>query len=203
MDRVAKWSKELDSLATIALTQPHAAHAVFTHGLSNKWSYLARTIHGIGTLLQPLEAIIRLKLIPALTGQPPPNDEMHDLLALRTRLGGIALTNPTSVADVEFSASTKVSDPLKNAILQQSFEYSGDVVYEQVEAKGEVRRSKCERSMQAADSLKQTLSVSLQRSMDLARERGASIWLTSLPIQEFGFMLHKRAFHDALALRYN
>ena len=26
--------KELDSLATIALTQPHAAHATFTHGLS-------------------------------------------------------------------------------------------------------------------------------------------------------------------------
>ena len=38
--------------------------------------------------------------------------------------------------------------------------------------------------------------------MDLASERGASNWLTSLPIQEFGFCLHKRAFADALALRY-
>ena len=47
----------------------------------------------------------------------------------------MALTNPTSVADIEFSASSKVSDPLKNAILQQSFEYPGDVVYDQVEAK--------------------------------------------------------------------
>ena len=142
-----------------------------------------------------------MKLIPTLTGQPPPGDEMRDLLALPARLGGIALTNSTSIAEVEFSASTKVSDPLKDAILQQRFEYQGDVVHEQVEAKGEVRRMKRERSMQAADSLKQSLSVSLQCSMELAQEKGSSVWLTSLPIQEFGFTLHKRAFLDALALR--
>ena len=75
-----------------------------------------------------------MKLIPALTGQPPPNDELHNLLALPARLGGIAPTNPTSHADVEFSASTKISDP---AILQQTLEYSGDVGHYQVEAKGE------------------------------------------------------------------
>ena len=62
---------------------------------------------------------------------------------------------------------------------------------------------KTEQSVQAADSMKQSLSVSLQRSMDLAQEKGSSIWLTSLPIQEFGFALNKRAFHEALALRYN
>ena len=39
--------------------------------------------------------------------------------------------------------------------------------------------------------------------MDLAQERGASTWLTTQPIQEFGFTLHKSAFQDALALRYN
>ena len=60
-DRVANWTKELDSLATIALSQPHAAHATFTHGLSSMWSYLTRTINGIGPLLQPLETIIRSK----------------------------------------------------------------------------------------------------------------------------------------------
>ena len=128
---------------------------------------------------------------------------MRDLLALPARLGGMALINPISVADVDFSASCRVSNPLKNAILKQSFEYSGDTVYEQVEAKDEVQRMKCEQSMQAAVSLRQSLSVSLQRSMDLAQEKDASTWLTTLPIQEFGFALHKRAFQDALALRYN
>ena len=39
--------------------------------------------------------------------------------------------------------------------------------------------------------------------MEIAQEKGASSWLTSLPIEEFSFALHKGAFHDALALRYN
>ena len=38
--------------------------------------------------------------------------------------------------------------------------------------------------------------------MELASERGASNWLTALPIEELGFCLHKGAFADALALRY-
>ena len=78
-----------------------------------------------------------------------------------------------------------------------------DVVSEQVEAKGEVRRMKRERSTQAAEILKQSLSTSLKRSMDLDQEKGASTWLTSLPIQEFGFTLHKRDFQDTMALCYN
>ena len=38
--------------------------------------------------------------------------------------------------------------------------------------------------------------------MDLVREKGASTWLTVLPIEEHGFALHKQAFRDAIALRY-
>ena len=38
--------------------------------------------------------------------------------------------------------------------------------------------------------------------MDLAQEKGASSWLTTLPLEEFGFTLHKGAFRDANALRY-
>ena len=32
--------------------------------------------------------------------------------------------------------------------------------------------------------------------------RGASSWLTSLPLEEFSFTLHKGPFRDAIALRY-
>ena len=38
--------------------------------------------------------------------------------------------------------------------------------------------------------------------MNLAKEKGASTWLTVLPLTDHGFALHKSAFHDALALRY-
>ena len=39
--------------------------------------------------------------------------------------------------------------------------------------------------------------------MTLAQEKGASSWLTSLPIEEYSFAQHKGVFHDDLALRYN
>ena len=51
-------------------------------------------------------------------------------------------------------------------------------------------------------SLRDSVSCSLQRAMDLAQEKGASSWLTSLPLEEFGFTLHKGAFRDAVTLRY-
>lgn len=38
--------------------------------------------------------------------------------------------------------------------------------------------------------------------MDLARERGASSWLSVLPLSDQGFHLHKGEFTDALCLRY-
>ena len=47
------------------------------------------------------------------------------------------------------------------------------------------------------------MDSSLRLALDLAVERGASsIWLTALPLDEYGFALHKSAFQDALALRY-
>jgi len=46
------------------------------------------------------------------------------------------------------------------------------------------------------------LTTKLQMAVSLAQERGASSWLTALPVQEHGFSLHKTAFRDALALRY-
>ena len=46
------------------------------------------------------------------------------------------------------------------------------------------------------------MSSSLRLALDLAVEKGASTWLTALPLDEYGFALHKSAFQDALALRY-
>ena len=201
--KVQEWSRELECLATIAHTQPHAAHAAFTHGMTSKWSYLTRTIPNISHLFQPLEDTIRTQLAPALTGRPPPNDAERDLLALPARLGGIALLNPTKDTDTIFRASVKITEPLKVAILQQNPSYTHDIVADQLKAKAEIHKLKRQQSTLAANHLKQVLPNPFKSAMDLAEEKGAFSWLTSLPIEEFGFALHKGAFHDALALRYD
>ena len=55
----------------------------------------------------------------------------------------------------------------------------------------------------SASALKNLISETLQRAMDLVQERGAYRWLISLPLEEFNFSLHKGAFSDAIALRYS
>ena len=64
-EKVAKWVLEVDSLMTIALTQPHATYVAFTHGLAAKWNYLSRTISGIADLFQPLEDIVNNSFRPS------------------------------------------------------------------------------------------------------------------------------------------
>ena len=53
-----------------------------------------------------------------------------------------------------------------------------------------------------AASLRATIPKLRQRAMDLAQKRGASSWLTTLPLEKFGLTLHKGVFRDAIALRY-
>ena len=49
-------------------------------------------------------------------------------------------------------------------------------------------------------ALKQTLPAALQKSLELAPEKGASARLMTLPIEEHGFSLHKQAFRDTLCV---
>ena len=201
--KVERWSEELLLLSSIAQTHPQAAYAAFTHGMASKWVYLARTMENIGSLLQPLEDIIRTKFIPTLCGRPAPNDELRDLLALPCRLGGLGILDPTRMASHEHSASKEITTPIVRSILSHDGRYTHETLADQLSAVAEIRKKKRARSSSHATELKSLLPSELQRAMDLSQEKGASIWLTVLPIEEFGFSLHKGAFRDALALRYN
>ena len=54
----------------------------------------------------------------------------------------------------------------------------------------------------AANDLEENLPTKLQKALTICSEKGASSWLSALPISEHGFALHKGAFRDALCLRY-
>ena len=80
--------------------------------------------------------------------------------------------------------------------------YTPDVLNSQLKAKSEVIKQRRESLISISFSLHTSLSRDLKRAVDLAAEKGAPSWLSTLPIQEHGFALHKAAFHDAIALRY-
>ena len=88
------------------------------------------------------------------------------------------------------------------SILLQDPEYSSESLNDQITAKALINKQRQEQATQAAEDIKKHLTTAYHRVLDLASEKGASNWLTSLPITEFGFSLHKGAFVDALNLRY-
>ena len=133
-------------------------------------TFLMHTTPDIGHLLQPLEDIIRRKLIPSITGQSPPNDLVRDLLALPSRLGGIALANPIVISAAEFS-SCQICGPLKLAILNCNFEYSEEISSEQLIAKKSVYKSKQAILSDIADSLKRPCLPLYGEQWTLLRKR--------------------------------
>ena len=199
--KVKKWVEEIHQLSEIAQTQPHAAYCAYTHGLSSRWTYLSRTIPDISTLLQPLEDAIHQHLIPALTGRPPCSDEERDLLALPVRLGSMGISNPTQMSSHAFESSVQLTTPLVTKIIEQN--HSGTVdIFQVIKIKSIIHQNNRSRQSQHADSIKHLLSPQLQRQVDLAKEKGASSWLSVLPLDDHGFHLHKGAFRDAICLRY-
>ena len=199
--KTSSWISEVECLSKFAQTQPHAAYSAYTHGLVGRWKYLCRTLPNVAPLLQPLETVIRTKFLPAVTGRNPLNDQERDLLALPTRHGGMGLTNPTTLGH-EHAASKAISKPLAERIIAQNPEI-GDVRGIQWKLKQDGKREKQARLSEEAKQVHNRLPAALQRPVELACEKGASSWLTALPLSVHGFCLHKGAFRDAVCLRYN
>ena len=151
-----------------------------------------------------LDEMLRSDLLRALTGRPPPSDLECVLFALPARLGGLGIRIPSETAPSELQSSLLVTSSLKDHILDQEREYGHNIITDQLQKKATINRLNRERGVRDADDLFSQLSDSLQRAVNLAKERGASTWLTVLPLtdRDHGFALHKSALHDALALRY-
>ena len=91
--------------------------------------------------------------------------------------------------------------PLISLISSHSSEFLAESLNKQIEARKLVCKRRREFVGAQVDSLISEVSNEQQYAMELAQERGASNWLTSLPIREHGFSLHKGPFWDALALQ--
>ena len=199
--KTQSWLKELKTLCEIAKSQPHAAYAAFTHGLCSKWNYALRVTNlevlSGSELLQPLETAVTSQFIPALTGQSPPGDSVRKLLAFPARLGGMGLINPVTLYAEQHSLSKLISSPLVDRVINQT-QPLGGCHSEQQQLESTAKFEKQSRLKDEIKVIRSQLPSNLQRCIDLSQEKGASSWLTALPIDKHGFTVHKSAFRDAL-----
>ena len=96
-----------------------------------------------------------------------------------------------------------ITAPLVALITQNDAIYSSSVADETRSAKLKARKDKRKRQSERKDVLYSRSTPLTQRCIDLASEKGASSWLTTLPLLDQGLHLHKGNFRDALCLRYN
>ena len=73
----------------------------------------------------------------------------------------------------------------------------------QVQLHSEVHATQQKELEEFANSIYDQLPPDLLSSVELACEKGASNWLSCLPLKFHGFALHKTAFRDAVMLRYH
>ena len=204
--KVKMWITEVEELCKIAKVEPQLAYSAYTTGLCKRWTYVMRTIPNISHLFEPLEAAIRSCFLPTLLGNHSFSDADREIYSLPTRFGGLAIFNPVEMATLEFENSEIATRALRVLILQQKIsvteEESSQLAKSIKEAKQAVSKKKEAYYQQRVQTIKEKSSDEVHRNLDIISQKGASSWLTALPLEEFRYTLSKQEFTDAVLLRY-
>ena len=203
-DKVNTWIKELSTLCEFAETQPQAAYAAYTKGYKSKFTFFLRTIENFDEYLHPIDDLLDNKLIPTLFGAKTP-EVPRDLLALNPNDGGIGINILGQVSGNQFKASSKITQPHVESILNQ------DTIMHTTNSEGkstqelmqENNAKKHEQRKQQMEEIDINLPENLKTFVEQARDKGASSWMNALPISEQHLTLNKEEFKDAMRLRYN
>ena len=200
-EKITNWVRDVMNLAEIAKDEPQVALSAYNVGMSKRWSFIQRTINGISHLFEPLEDAIKNHLIPSLIGREVSCIERR-MLALPYRYGGLGIEIPTETADREYNASKEITRKLTEMIINQDSNIETlDKAYMKT-AKLKLKSTKENRLKEEAQVVMDTLPDSQKMAFKGAQEKGASVWLSALPLQALGYTLNKQEFRDSIRLRY-
>jgi len=159
-------------------------------------------VEPLQTFLIFSDYFINTTFLPVLTEQPQCNELLRELLSLPIREGGLGIVEPSKATESQYANSVLITSPLVSILTGKSSATVLDARYQMLQAKSTVYHSNCEQTKEHFDKIYQQLSVALKKCVDIACEKGASSWLSAIPIQRHGYALHKRAFYDAIAFCY-
>jgi hypothetical protein len=201
-EAVESWTRQLEILSKIAELQPQAAYSAYIKGFKNKFTYFMRTIPNINEFMQPIEDILMTSFIPAISGGHMCSVTERELLELPVKFGGLAINNPVKIASAEYSNSRKITQDLKEKIVNQNQEYDIDTKKIK-EVKYSIKNTKRKSHEEKIEILKEKVDEKGKRSIELSMEIGASNWLHVLPLKEYNYNLNKQQFWDVISMRYS
>ena len=150
--------------------------------------------------MKPVDDIIHNELLPAIIGERI-SEEERKLYSLPVRSGELGIPIFTEKICNDLENSSTITAPLVAIIITQGIVLpdSGDVE----EATSIVSQRKIQQLHEKALVVEENLNPQTKRAVCQAKQKGASNWLTVLPIEQHGFTLTKNEFRDAIQLRYN
>ena len=151
----------------------------------------------------PIQESIEDLLLPTLFGQTEPLPSgLRQFVTLTPAQGGLGVPDLRFEAPQQFAASTLITAPHVDCITTQSmFMVADENSTEELKRQHQALKTASVKSrMESIDS---TLPSDLLRSVNQSRDKGASSWLTAVPLVDHGLVLNEQEFRDSLRLKYN
>ncbi len=126
----------------------------------------------------------------------------REILELPVRFGGLGIINPSTMSQREYQFSRKITESLVSLIKSRTNALEDLDRGEITKKKLQLQKEKEVFLEERHSHLKEQADEKLQNHIDQAKEKGASAWLTALPLSNLNYTLNKREFHDSIALRY-
>ena len=93
-----------------------------------------------------------------------------------------------------------MTEPLKSSICGREEKDESHTDGELKRFSREVKNDNKEMHLRRAEGVNKEVFVGERKALSLAEQKGPSSWLSTLPVEENDFALHKGSFRDALAL---
>ena len=196
-----EWMNQLEVLSKIAAVEPQATYCAFVGGFKHKIEYTIRTVPHIRKHLEKLDQAVDTKFIPTLIDGNFCNEMERKLLSLPAKYGGMGIVIFCDIAEDEYNNSRAVTASLIKLQLQQNTVYS--VNREEIKMlKTNIKLEKLRQNTKKLNVMRCPLSDEKLKLNDIHQEKGASIWLSTLPLRDEGYCLNKQEFWDLVKLRY-
>ena len=122
--------------------------------------------------------------------------------SLPPRLGGLGLNIISEISPIYYSNSKQMTNKLVMQIINQHRDDQPEIVDSSPQVKSKIQAEKKEREERKMDFVKSKLNPNQLRVFEAITEKGASSWLTALPLKEHELYLNKQTFWDTIYLRY-
>ena len=180
-EKVMEWINQLEVLSKIAVVEPQAAYCAFVGGFKHKVTYTIRTVPDIRKHLEKLDQAVDTKFIPTLTDGYFCNEMERKLQSLPVKYGWMGIVIFCDIAEDEYNNSRAVTASLIKLQLEQNTVYS--VNREEIKMlKTNIKLEKLRQNTKQLNVIRSSLSD--EKLSDIHQEKGASIWLSTLPLRD-------------------